>query len=144
MARDIAEGKPAPAQPAANLSLLDLEDDYGTPAPKSGLDAAEKENIRQAYVEAVEKVDRLRRVTTEMQEVMKDLKEKVSHALLVPSVLMIRSKRMMCHLYSCSIVAVRVSSRNFLRRNLRNSDRTKVDSLLAIKPLSLFCKSSKS
>jgi hypothetical protein len=79
LARDIAAGKQAPEQPAANMSLLDLEDDYGAPAPKKGgLDEAEKENLRKAVSEANEKLDRLNKITRERDEVLKDLKEKVS------------------------------------------------------------------
>ena len=84
MARDIAAGKQAPEQPAANMSLLDLEDDYGAPAPKKdGLDEVEKENLRKAVSEANEKLDRLNKIMRERDEVLKDLKEKVGHLLLI-------------------------------------------------------------
>jgi hypothetical protein len=79
MAKGIAAGKEAPQRPADNMSLLDLEDDYGAPAPKKGgLDEVEKENLRKAVSEANEKLDRLNKIMRERDEVLKDLKEKVS------------------------------------------------------------------
>lgn len=65
-------------QPAAGISLLDLEDDYGSTKTKSGLDDGEKDNLRQAVADATEKLDRLGKIRRERDEVLKDLKEKVS------------------------------------------------------------------
>lgn len=80
IARDVAAGKQV-QQPAAGISLLDLEDDYGSSSqPKSGLDEGEKDNLRQAVSDATEKLDRLGKIRRERDEVLKDLKEKVSRA----------------------------------------------------------------
>lgn len=78
IARDVAAGKQV-QQPAAGISLLDLEDDYGSTQTKSGLDDGEKENLRQAVADATEKLDRLGKIRRERDEVLKDLKEKVSY-----------------------------------------------------------------
>lgn len=77
IAHDVSAGKQV-QQPAAGMSLLDLEDDYGSGQSKSGLDEVEKENLRKAVAEATEKLDRLGKVRRERDEVLKDLKEKVS------------------------------------------------------------------
>lgn len=82
IARDVAAGKQA-QQPPAGMSLLDLEDDYGSSQQKSGLDEAEQESLRKAVTEATEKLDRLGKVRRERDEVLKDLKEKVSETTQV-------------------------------------------------------------
>jgi hypothetical protein len=43
------------------------------------LDDGEKENLKQAVADATEKLDRLGKVRRERDEVLKDLKEKVSN-----------------------------------------------------------------
>lgn len=83
IAKDIAAGKQAPQHPAANMSLLDLEDDYGVSEPKkSGLDEGERENLRKAVSEATEKMDRMGKIRRERDEVLKDLKEKASLSVI--------------------------------------------------------------
>lgn len=75
IAQQVAAGKQAPrVQPG--VSLLDLDDDVG--ATKNGLDVREKEELEKAIGEAQEKLDRLGKIRRERDEVLKDLKDKVS------------------------------------------------------------------
>ena len=73
MAQGIAMGKPA--EVPAGTSLLDLQEEE---APKAGLKDTEKEELRAAITEATEKLDRLSKVRRERDDVLKDLKEKVT------------------------------------------------------------------
>jgi hypothetical protein len=78
MAQEVAAGK-QPAQAVdPSISLLDLQDDMPSSSAKAGLDDVEKENLRLAASEATEKLDRLGKIRRERDEVLKDLKEKVS------------------------------------------------------------------
>ena len=86
VAKDVAAGRrqETPANKKAEdkgMSLLDLDDDEPAPV-KTGsagdVDQGEKEQIGQALKEAREKLDRLGRVRGERDDVLKDLKEKVS------------------------------------------------------------------
>lgn len=75
IAQQVAAGKQAPrVQPG--VSLLDLDDDVA--ASKSGLDAREKEELEKAIGDAQERLDRLGKIRRERDEVLKDLKDKVS------------------------------------------------------------------
>jgi hypothetical protein len=60
------------------MSLLDLDDEYGPPPPKPGMTQAEKDTLARAISEANEKITRLGKVRAERDEVLRDLKEKVS------------------------------------------------------------------
>lgn len=81
VARDIAAGEAK--QVPAGVSLLDLQEDD---EPKSGLVSKEREELKALAVEAQNKLERLRKVCKERDEVLKDLKEKVSeqHLFLTP------------------------------------------------------------
>lgn len=134
-------------QPAAGMSLLDLEDDYDATPKKSGLDEAEKENLRKAAGDANEKLDRLGKIRRERDEVLKDLKEKVRWSRPSRSggatCSSDRSKMTMSRRYSCSTDGRKMSSRSSLRLSLRSSVRTKVGSRPPSKHQDQFCKSSK-
>lgn len=72
-ARKVAAGRAA--GPAPGVSLLDLDEEVGT---KSGLDDQEKDGLKQAIEDAKERLDRLSKIRRERDEVLKELKEKVS------------------------------------------------------------------
>jgi hypothetical protein len=74
--QQVAAGKSAPV-PQPGVSLLDLDEEVG--GSKSGLDEKEKEELEKAIAEAQERIDRLGKIRRERDEVLKDLKEKVSH-----------------------------------------------------------------
>ncbi len=76
IARDIANGKQASAH-APSESLLDLQDEE---RPNAGLSENEKEELGRAVGDAQERLDRLGKIRRERDEVLKDLKEKVSRA----------------------------------------------------------------
>lgn len=83
IAKDVAAGKKQemPKKPEdRGLSLLDLDDEEPVKQTSggSGVASEEKEQINKALQEARDKLDRLGRVRGERDEVLKDLKEKVS------------------------------------------------------------------
>jgi hypothetical protein len=86
-ARGIAAGR-ASAGPAPSVSLLDLQEDVGS---KTGLDEKEKDDLRRAVEDARERLDRLGKIRRERDEVLKDLKEKVSSRFSYPSPQLIQS-----------------------------------------------------
>ena len=59
---------------APGTNLLDLEDDVEI---KAGLDEQEKAQLSTAVEDAREKMDRIRKIHRERDEVLRDLKEKV-------------------------------------------------------------------
>jgi hypothetical protein len=73
-AREVAIGKQATSS-APGESLLDLQDEEG---PKTGLGEAEKEDLSKAVGDAQERLDRLGKIRRERDDVLRDLKEKVS------------------------------------------------------------------
>jgi len=73
-AREVAIGKQATSS-ASGESLLDLQDEEG---PKTGLGEAEKEDLSKAVGDAQERLDRLGKIRRERDDVLRDLKEKVS------------------------------------------------------------------
>lgn len=75
-AREVAAGKQAPTT-AHGESLLDLQDED---IPKKGLSETEREELGRAVGDAQERLDRLGKIRRERDEVLKDLKEKVSFA----------------------------------------------------------------
>ena len=98
-AREIAAGKQAPSQ-AASVNLLDLQDELG---PSTSLGEAEREGLSKALGDAQERLDRLAKIRRERDEVLKDLKEKVSGIDLIARTVLIasRSKMTMSLLFSC-------------------------------------------
>jgi hypothetical protein len=96
----VAQGR-GTAGPAAGVSLLDLDEEVGT---KSGLEEQEKAGLVQAIEDAKERLDRLSKIRRERDEVLKELKEKVSLNIvcaqrreLTPP----RSRQTMCLLCCC-------------------------------------------
>ncbi|BEI87484.1 uncharacterized protein CcaverHIS019_0102020 [Cutaneotrichosporon cavernicola] len=73
-ARDVALGKTQTVQPAPGESLLDFADEEQV---RPQLDAAEADALRAAAKEAGDKLDRLSKVRTERDDVLKDLKAKI-------------------------------------------------------------------
>jgi hypothetical protein len=75
VAKEVAAGKQVKA--ASNgPSLLDLQEDISTPS--GGVDPREKEELGRAISDASDRLDRLSKIRRERDEVLKDLKEKVS------------------------------------------------------------------
>ncbi|GMK59500.1 hypothetical protein CspeluHIS016_0801060 [Cutaneotrichosporon spelunceum] len=73
-ARDVALGKTQVIQPAPGESLLDFADEEQV---RPQLDGAEADALRVAAKEAGDKLDRLSKIRTERDEVLKDLKAKI-------------------------------------------------------------------
>lgn len=69
---DIAEGKPQKIDKA--VSLLDLDDEE---TDKKALGQEERNALRKAVDDGREKLDRLKKIGAERDEVLRDLKEKV-------------------------------------------------------------------
>jgi len=109
------------------------------------LDEVEKENLRKAVSEANEKLDRLNKIMRERDEVLKDLKEKVSNLLLIKfgDCLTIRFKVTMSLHYSCSTAEVKVSNLNSLLPSSKSLGHTKVDLQPLSKPRNRSFKNSK-
>lgn len=74
-ARDIAAGKNKQAEVPQGVSLLDLQDEEQV---TQRLDAGEQEELRKGAKDAQERLDRLHKIRRERDDVLKDLKEKVS------------------------------------------------------------------
>ncbi|KAK4686602.1 hypothetical protein P7C73_g3526, partial [Tremellales sp. Uapishka_1] len=77
VARKVADGNQPIAPVNDQISLLDLDDEIG--APKKGLDGREKEELKKASGDAVERLDKLGKIRRERDEVLKDLKDKVQN-----------------------------------------------------------------
>lgn len=69
---DIAEGKPQKIDKA--VSLLDLDDEE---TDKKALGQEERNALRKAVDDGREKLNRLKKIGAERDEVLRDLKEKV-------------------------------------------------------------------
>jgi len=81
VAQDVAAKKQSAQQSSVGISLLDLDDEYGHAPPKAGLDSAEKAILNTAITNATEMLGRLGKIRAERDDVLKDLKEKVSRSL---------------------------------------------------------------
>ena len=133
IAQQVAAGRQAPVQ--SGVSLLDLDDEVGS---KSGLDEREKQELEKAISDAQERLDRLGKVRRERDEVLKDLKDKVSfHGDSADD----RYKMMMCPTFFYSIADLKMSSPNFSQASSRSSSRSKVVWLRRSKPQNRSCKS---
>ena len=115
----------ASVQPSGTESLLDLEISTET------RDEEERARIGQYTTEIEERLGRIKKITYERNEVLKDLKDKVVFDLDAPLLLLtlFRSKQTMFHIFFSSTAAIAVSNPPYSLPSSKSLDHTSNDCL---------------